>query len=230
MKSYTATLAKGDAIDRQISRVLKEFYQNDSSFLSYESFGKGMQLTESEKQEKYREVLNIELVKYMPFVKLASGKYLIGTRQRQLQLKGSSCLVRTASGQMKLADYLKRYSRSECLDLKAAIQNGDGSMKSTVISLLQRHKADKESVARWEKECESEMDQTFESLMNEVKQLDEVLAPLHVATPTKVPRTEKHSSGKKLSFKESGSKSKESLNNTPTARINLPVDRKNSYS
>ena len=149
---------------------------------------------------KYREALDTELVKYMPFVKLVPGKYLIGTRQRQLQLKGSTCQVRTLRGQMNLADYLKRYSRSECIDLNMLIQNGDGSMKNTVISLLQRHKADKESMDRWEKECKQEMADKFQHLINEVKQLDKVQTPLFVPSPTRSPVTEKNNSGKIFGF------------------------------
>ena len=70
---------------------------------------------------------------------------------------------------MKLPEYLNRYSRSECIELNTQINNGDGSMKNTVVNLLQRHKADKHLVGLWLSKGNYEMTKKFEHLMSEVK-------------------------------------------------------------
>ena len=75
---------------------------------------------------------------YMPFVKIESGKYLIGTRERKLQLKGKNILVRTGGGYMNFVEYLKHYSRSECISLNKLIRKDgqNGTIQSAVIKLL----------------------------------------------------------------------------------------------
>ena len=166
MRAYTRTLAKGDAVDRQISRVLQDFCSHSFSCHSYADFGSEGELTGREKKDKYKEALETELVTYLPFVKLGSGKYLIGTSEKQLHLKGRACLVRTAGGHVELAEYLKKQSRPECIELSTLIRNGDGSLLNTVISILKQHKADKESVARWEQKCTPEMAQHFDRLID----------------------------------------------------------------
>ena len=137
---------------------------------------------------------------YLPFVKLASGKYLIGVHERQLQLKGSGCLVRTGEGYMPLDEYLKQYSRSECIKLNKLIRKEDGSVKNTVLNLLRKHKADNKSVARYEKKCSQELDLQFQQLMDQVKELDQLMSSSTPAEKATTPKqnigeaqTEKHS-------------------------------------
>ena len=46
--------------------------------------------------------LEIEMAIYMPFVKLESDKYVIGTRIKTLQFKENGCIVRCGGGFMEL--------------------------------------------------------------------------------------------------------------------------------
>ena len=73
---------------------------------------------------------------YLPIVRLDYGKYLIGTHEKQVQLKDDGPLVRTGGGFMKLDQYLKHYARSECIELSSMMRKGDGSYKNTVLGLL----------------------------------------------------------------------------------------------
>ena len=93
-----------------------------------------MYLPKRVKKEWYREAIQTQLVTCMPFVKLAPGKYLIGSRARSVQLKGSTCYVKTGSGLVKLTEYLKRYSRSKCIEFNNQVYNGAGSMKNTELA------------------------------------------------------------------------------------------------
>ena len=93
---------------------------------------------------------------YLPIVRLVWGKYLIGTHEKQVQLKGDGPLVRTGGGFMKLDQYLKHYARSECIELSGMMRKGDGSYKNTVLGLLKSHKADKKPISRWERKCKPE--------------------------------------------------------------------------
>ena len=93
-------------------------------------------MSQFEKHDKYREALEIEMATYLPIVKLGSGKYMFGTSVRHIQLKGSNVLTRTSGGYMYIDDYLKHYSRAECIKLHSLIRKGDGTMKSTVVALL----------------------------------------------------------------------------------------------
>ena len=52
---------------------------------------------------------------YLPVVKLSAGKYLIGTRVREVKLKEDGCIVRTGGGFMYLNEFLKHHSRYECI-------------------------------------------------------------------------------------------------------------------
>ena len=98
---------------------------------------------------------------YLPFFKLRSGRYLIGTQEKHLILKGTGCMVRTGGGFMYLDEYLRHYSKAECIKLNGLIRKGDCTVKNTVISMLKKHKADEKSIARYEKACKAEIDQQF---------------------------------------------------------------------
>ena len=101
------------------------------------------------------------MVAYLPIIKLEPEKYLIGVHAKHLQLKGTNVLVTTGGGFMPLGDYLKHYSRFECIELSTLMRKSDGTLKTTVINLLNRHKTDKEDnkiVRRYEKLCNPEID------------------------------------------------------------------------
>ena len=122
------------------------------------------------------------MISYLPIVKLEPGKYLIGTHAKQLQLKGICVLVRSAGGFMQLDDYLKHYARVECLELNTLMRKGDGTIKTSVLNLLNKYKTgkdDSKAIRRYHRLHEPEMDQEFERLMEEVKQLEQQMSPLY---------------------------------------------------
>ena len=63
---------------------------------------------------------------YLPVVRLDYGKYLIGTHERQVSLKEEGPIVRTGGGFMKLDEYLRHYSKSECIEISKMMRKGDG--------------------------------------------------------------------------------------------------------
>ena len=63
---------------------------------------------------------------YLPIARLDYGKYLIGTHEKQLQLKGDVPIVKTIGGFTRLDEYLKNYSRFECTELSQMMRKGDG--------------------------------------------------------------------------------------------------------
>ena len=73
---------------------------------------------------------------YLPIFKLKAGWYLIGTKERHLQLKENECFVKTSQESYTIKEYFNTYSITECNKLSILIQNGDGTMKNTVIELL----------------------------------------------------------------------------------------------
>ena len=79
---------------------------------------------------------------YLPIFKLRTGLYLIGTRVRHLELKENECFVVTSQESFTLKQYLNTYSIAECNKLSILIQNGDGTIKNTVIELLAKLKVD----------------------------------------------------------------------------------------
>ena len=69
---------------------------------------------------------------------------------------------------MLLDDYLKQYSRVESIELSCLIQKGDSTMKNTIISLINKHKDNKndnKEIRTYEKLCKLEMDADFDILM-----------------------------------------------------------------
>ena len=83
------------------------------------------------------------MVTYMPFIKIEPGRYLIGTRERKLSIKGSKILVRTGGGFSYFEEYIKHYSRQECIAINNLMNKGDGTVKSALISVLKKHSVDK---------------------------------------------------------------------------------------
>ena len=73
----------GDAVDSEINRVIE-------SFSAQKCLNRANSLENIEEDspayieivQEFKEALEIELATFLPIVKLASGKYLIGTKQR----------------------------------------------------------------------------------------------------------------------------------------------------
>ena len=119
---------------------------------------------------------------------------------------------------MELEEYLKHYSRSECIALNTLMEKGDGTLKNTMISLIQKHKIDEnqasKSTMNFEKNCESEIDSQFQCLMEQVKELELSIGPFSPssslskkssklsANSSDRPSTEKKTSIKRFTFGE----------------------------
>ena len=86
----------------------------------------------------------------LPFVKVEMGKYLIGTEVRSIQLKGSSCFVRTSEGYMDLQEWLRYYARGECKKLNSLLQNQLIPFKDVVVSMLKKNNARKRVINKYE--------------------------------------------------------------------------------
>ena len=83
MRSQSQVYAKGDEVDKEISRVLGEFCEHDLTRRSFSDFKTGSKSPSSgDVQGKYKDALEIELATYLPIVKLSPGKYLIGAHER----------------------------------------------------------------------------------------------------------------------------------------------------
>ena len=163
MRRQTKTLALGDALDRHIHSVLTKICSSSLTAHVFEQENKADHVS-TEAREKYEEALVIEMVTYLPIIKLAKDKYLIGTRQRVLQLKGSGCQVRTAKTP-QIDDYLMEHAREECERLSKKVVKGDGTMKTAVVRLLRDLKVDEKVVKKTEKKYTPEFDQEFSYLM-----------------------------------------------------------------
>ena len=83
LRNSSDSLISGDALDREINRVLESFCESDllnrtKHFQEIESDSPKY----NEVVQEYKETLEIELATFLPIVKLNSGKYLIGTKKR----------------------------------------------------------------------------------------------------------------------------------------------------
>ena len=82
-------LREGDSNDQAISQCLIEFYDQQSAVGPAKETQKTLEVhgTEKEKlEELYRQkdALAVEMVFYIPIVRLDFGKYLIGTKEKQI--------------------------------------------------------------------------------------------------------------------------------------------------
>ena len=126
------------------------------------------------------------MITFLPVVKLSTSTYLIGTKEKQVQLKETGCVVRTGGGFMQMEEFLRHYCKSECIQLNNLIKKGDGKLKTTVLSLLHKHKADKKQIASYERRYNPEVEQQFERLMEEFKEVDRIISENQPASPRKV--------------------------------------------
>ena len=173
------SLKKQDPIEQEINRVLESFCNSDC--LNRTKHFDEVQSDEPKYREvmqEYKEALEIELATFLPIVKLGPGKYLIGTKQKQLQIKETGCIVRTGGGFMYLDKYLKSNARAECIELNNMINKGTGDLGATVISLLHSHRADKKQIGQMRRKFNAEKGRQFGRLMAQVKELDEMRSSL----------------------------------------------------
>ena len=83
--SSEKSMGRKDPVDLEISRVLESFRNSDrlDKEIPFHKV-KDCDQEHNEIMQEYKEALDIELATFLPIVKLSSGKYLIGTKQKQL--------------------------------------------------------------------------------------------------------------------------------------------------
>ena len=110
----------------------------------------------------------------LPVIKIAKGKYLIGTHQKSLQIKGDSCIVRTGGGFMELEEYFKHYARNECITLQTLVKKQEnGTVKTVVVGLLRTLKADEKSIAKNTKRYSAQFETQFKDMMAQMKVVED---------------------------------------------------------
>ena len=106
-------------------------------------------LAKFEQQAQHQNALIAEMSTCLPFIKVSTGKYLLGTEVRQIQLKGSGCLVRTGKRLMYLDEWLRHYSRSETFILNVLMQSTSKNYQDAVVFLLHRHRTSQDIVDKY---------------------------------------------------------------------------------
>ena len=76
---------------------------------------------------------------------------------------------------MQLEEFLRHYCKSECIQLNTLTKRGDGKLKTTVVGLLTNLHADKKQITSYEKRYTPEVEAQFESLMEEIKEVDRIM-------------------------------------------------------
>ena len=117
MRATTLRMAKGDETDQAIQKVLQNLVNHYLTDFDPDEVENDTKLTIDQRLEKKNQSLIYELATCLPFVKLAPGRYLVGTEVRSIQIKGRGVLVRTGGGYMYLSEFLLHYAKSECLKL-----------------------------------------------------------------------------------------------------------------
>jgi hypothetical protein len=80
------------------------------------------------KGDQVDEALEALINKYnvaLPVIRIANGKYLIGTESKMVMLKNSTCMVRVGGGFERMEEYIERNQESELEKLKK-IMNDSG--------------------------------------------------------------------------------------------------------
>ena len=138
MRATTLRMAKGDETDQAIQKVLQNLVNHYLTDFDPDEVENDTKLTIDQRLEKKNQSLIYELATCLPFVKLSTGRYLVGTEVRQIQIKGRGVLVRTGGGYMYLSEFLLHYAKSECLKLGLMILKQNKPLKTVVLNLLKR--------------------------------------------------------------------------------------------
>jgi hypothetical protein len=80
--------------------------------------------------------LEAAMVGLIPIVKLESGKYLIGTEKKAIQIKNDSLLVRVGGGYVTLEEYIEKNARYECLKINQLMKKKNLEFKEAVCFFL----------------------------------------------------------------------------------------------
>lgn len=82
------------------------------------------------------------MVGLVPIVKLDTGKYLVGTEVKSMQIKNDSLIVRVGGGYCLLEEHIARVARVECLKINQLMNKNKLDFKSAVCFFLDKNKAD----------------------------------------------------------------------------------------
>ena len=84
---------------------------------------------------------------------------------------------------MYLDEYLKRYSRAECVKLNMLKQK-EGTVKDAVVKILRNLKVDSKVISQQEQKYTDEFENQFTRLIEEVKVVDQILSRTMFTTST----------------------------------------------
>ena len=78
---------------------------------------------------------------------------------------------------MELEEYLKRYSKDECMQLNRLVKKDEnGSLKNAVVALLRNnHRVTEKSIKQYEKNALPQLDAQFVRLMEETREVTELV-------------------------------------------------------
>lgn len=76
------------------------------------------------------------MVGLIPIVRIESGKYLIGTEIKSMQIRNESLLVRVGGGYATLQDHIAKVARQECLKLQNLMKKRSLDYKGAVCFLI----------------------------------------------------------------------------------------------
>ena len=86
-------------------------------------------------------------IAYIPFFRIRSDKYLIGTWEHQLECDGLDVYVKIDDDDIiHLKQYLQIYATEGCFTFHKFLKSKACSVKETVLDLLGKYNADKESI------------------------------------------------------------------------------------
>ena len=99
---------------------------------------------------------------------------------------------------MELEEYLKRYSKDECMQLNRLVKKDEnGSLKNAVVTLLRNHhKVTEKSIKQYEKNALPQLDAQFLRLMEQTREVTELVEKSKSMRSTTEKNTTKHFSFK----------------------------------
>lgn len=103
----------------------------------------------------------MKAVALLPIQKIIKGKYLIGTETRALQVKGSTCMVRTGGGYLELHEYLQHHAKTQCIKLSMYMAKNKTTYKEEVVKLLERNKAPEKVIKDFSKLISPGLEEEF---------------------------------------------------------------------
>ena len=144
--------ADDDAIDSNLKKVLLDLMddqrkQVQRAWLSNKAGDNGLRIEvdEGSFQDFIDLLSDVELNELlrliMPIVKLEPGKYLIGTKVRQIQQKGNNLLARVGGGYEDLGQAISSESKIHCLQIALLMEKKGQSYKDTMVEILTQKKA-----------------------------------------------------------------------------------------